>query len=195
MTIHRGGVGQRPNRLSATYPVQANVTIYSGQVITPYRNTTVGIQAMEWILGAPIGAGNNSPNSYYIAVDDSTDGDVLAAGNLQGLSVRGCYEISSAWVDEASVVVGDPLTPSLAKPGYFRKATLASDIVIAHVVQDYSAPVDLDYDYSSLLPEAGGVVTPGVQGAVYTRPKETNAQSLLRVRMELVQPYKYASSL
>jgi hypothetical protein len=140
LTIHRGGVGNRPNRLSASHPVADGETILSGMVITPVRNTT--LSRNEWVRGV---TGDSLDNSFYIAVDDSADGDVAAAGSLQGLSVRGDYEISTSQFKAGeSYVTGDPLT----------------------------------------------AVSSGAQGGVFTPAKDTNAQDLQRLRVELVAPYE-----
>jgi hypothetical protein len=183
LTIHRGGVGNRPNRLSASAPVAEDETILSGMVMTVVRNATLGRN--EWVRGV---TGSSQPNSYYIAVDDSTDGDVVTSGNLQGLSVRGDYEVStSQFKSGESYVVGDALTPDAAT-GKLKKAT-ASDVVIAHVVKDYLGPVDLAASFTSLKPDPATTQSTGVQGGIYRRPRETNAADLHRLRIELVPPY------
>ncbi len=183
LTIHRGGVGNRPNRLSASAPVADGETILSGQVMTLVRNAT--LSRNEWVRGV---TGSSQANTYYIAVDDSTDGDVLAAGSLQGLSVRGDYEISTSQFKAGeSYVVGDPLTPD-ADTGTLKKAT-AGDEVIAHVVKDYDGPVDLGASFTDLLPNPADTQSAGVKGGVYRRPRETDAQDLQRLRIELVPPY------
>ncbi len=183
LTIHRGGVGNRPNRLSASHPVADGETILSGMVITPVRNVT--LSRNEWVRGV---TGDSLDHAFYIAVDDSADGDVAAAGSLQGLSVRGDYEVStSQFKTGESYVTGDPLTPD-ADTGKLKKAT-SGDTVIAHVVKDYDGPVDLGATFTDLLPDPATTVSTGAQGGTYTPAKETNAQDLQRLRIELVAPY------
>lgn len=189
MTIHRGGVGQRPNRLGATAPVAEGETILSGMVMTMVRNTAKSRN--EWVKGV---TADSLPNTYYIAVDDYSDGDVGAAGNLQGLSVRGDFEISTAaYKSGQSFVAGDALTPD-GSTGNLKKATLATDVVIAHVVKDYDGPVSLAASYTGLKPDPATTVSSGVQGGIYLRPRETNAQDLHRLRVELVPPYLFTPS-
>lgn len=189
MTIHRGGTGQRPNRLSSTHAVADAEVILSGQVMTLVRNSAKSRN--EWVKGL---TGSSLPNTFYIAVDDSADGDGVAAGNLQGLSVRGDYEISTAHFKSGETYyAGDALTPD-GTTGNLKKATTSSDTVIAHVVKDFDAPVDLGATYTDLKPTPATTVSSGVQGGVFVRSRETNAQDLNRIRVELVQPYTYSPS-
>lgn len=187
LTIHRGGTGNRPNRLSASYPVGENEVILSGMVITASRNTEKSRN--EWVKGVQSDSVGNvsQANSYYIAVDDSTDGDVLAAGSLQGLSVRGDYEVSTSQFTGSNFQVGQPLTPDGAT-GKLKLAATPGDVVIAHVVKDYVGPVDLAASFTAY--GATATQTAGVTGGVYIRPRETNAQDLQRLRIELVPPYE-----
>lgn len=183
MTIHRGGVGNRPNRLSASAPVQDGEEILSGMVMTLNRNTETGRN--EWIKGFDAVA--SLPNTYYIAVDDSTDGDVAAAGSLQGLSVRGDYEISTSQFTGTTFYAGDALKAD-GVTGKLVKTTTPGDVVIAHVVKDYTGPVDLAASFDTY--GATATQSDGVTGGIYRRPRETNAQSLERLRIELVPPYE-----
>lgn len=194
MTVHRGGTSQRPDRLGATFPVKAGETILSGMIMTPVRNAS--LSRNEWVRG--YAAGSSLPNSFYVAVDDSTDGDSVTSGGFQGLSVRGSYEISTSAFnttgDHTDLLVGtnyrtgDALTYDAAS-GNFKPAT-TGDMVIAHVVKDYNPPVNLGATYTGLLPFPANTVSEGVQGGIYIRPKESNAQDLNRIRIELVPPYK-----
>lgn len=196
MIVHRpvGGVGQRPSRLSATHPVASGVTILSGQLITLVENTTDA--QLEWTIGYDSGAEGARPYTFYFAVDDSADGDVLAAGNLQGLSVNGDYELSTAHYKSGETYkAGDPLTFD-GVTGDLKKATLATDLVLARIVKDFAAPVDLSAGYVSgtLEPTAGGVITPGVQGGTFLYGKHTNATDLTMIRFETVHPYLLGAS-
>lgn len=191
LTIHRGGTGNRPDRLSASYPVGTGETILSGMLMTVERDTINGRNV--WVKGTGSGAtgvGAQS-NSYYIAVDDSTDGDVLASGSLQGLSVRGDYELSTSQFVGTSFKVGDCLTPASGDDdGKLKVTTTRGDIVIGHVVKNYDAPVDLGATYTPNAETA--TQSAGVTGGVYIRPKETNATDLCRIRFETVPPYPHA---
>lgn len=188
MTVHRGYDGNRPTRLSATLPVREGVTILSGQIMSIRRNTSKGIN--EWSLGYD--PEEDQANSFYVAFDDSADGDVKTAGNLQGLSVRGQYELSTAHVKTGEAyLAGDELTFDMAGTniGGFKKvpATVGTYIVIAHVVKDFEAPVNLGSVYTPAA--AVGGVSAGVQGGSFTLATHSNATDLNRVRIELVQPY------
>lgn len=184
LTIHRGGVGNRPNRLSASAPVaDGEDTILSGMVITMVENAVKGRN--EFVRGVTV---DSLPNNFYLALDDSTDGDVVAAGSLQGLSVRGDYEVStSQFADGETYTVGTELTPDGAT-GLLTPAS-AGDVVIAVVTKDYNPPVDLAASFTGLQPNPATTQSTGVQGGVYRRPRETNAADVTRLRIELVQPY------
>jgi len=194
LTVHRGGVGQRPNRLSATHAVAADETILSGMLMTLIRNTVTG--RLEWIKGV---SGSSLPNQFFFALDDSTDGDVKAAGNLQGLSVHGDYELSTAqYKTGVTYNQGTLLTPEAAT-GLVRPVVLAGQTqdvgvpVVGVVVKDYAPPVNLAPGFvaGSLLPEEGGAITPGVQGGTFVLGRATNATNLERIRFETVQPWIY----
>lgn len=187
LTVHRGGVGQRPNRLSTTHPVATGETILSGMVCTLKENPTKS--RLEWIKGVTV---DSQPNQYFFAYDDSTDGDVQAAGNLQGLSVHGDYELSTAHFAEGmgiSYSQGTPLTADAATGNV--KPAQAGDVVIGIVSRDYAPPVDLAAGYveGSLLPADDANITAGVQGGVFITGKATNAVDLRRIRFTTVQPY------
>lgn len=191
LTIHRGPIGNRPDRLSKTYPVAEGETILSGQVISIRRNSLT--QQNEWVRGH--NAGLDQPNSFFIAVDDRvvsqygiSDRDVHAAGNLQGLSVRGDYELSTAHFKSGeSYVSGDELTYD-AVSGNLKKAT-TGDIVIGVVSHDYSAPVDFSSVYVPAADPAGQV-SDGVKGGSFTIGRHSNAQALTYLRFETRQSYK-----
>jgi hypothetical protein len=82
-------------------------------------------------------------------------------------------------------LAGDELTFD-AQTGDF-KAAVATNIVIAHVVKDYSAPVNLGASYTPAAAE--GPVSDGVEGGSFTIARHSNAANLTRVRIELVSPY------
>lgn len=181
LTIHRGGVGNRPNRLSASAPVASGETILSGMVISLVASAGVN----EWVRGI---TEDSLPNSIYLAVDDSTDGDVAAAGSLQGLSVRGDYEVStSQFKTGVSYTVGTELTYDAATGKV--KPAAAEDLVIGVVVKDYNPPVNLEGSFGELQPDPATTQSSGMLGGVFVRPRETNAQDLRRLRFETVQPY------
>lgn len=182
LTVHRGFDGNRPTRLSATHPVKTGEVITSGMIISIVRNTTK--LTNEWIRGYV--PGTSLPNTFYVAFDDGADGDARAAGNLQGLSVRGDYDLSTAAVKSGETyVVGDELTFD-AVTGDFKKA-VATNIVIGVVVRDYAAPVNLGATYVPF--DSTALVSDGVLGGKFTIARHSNATNLTRVRLETVSPY------
>jgi hypothetical protein len=189
LTIHRGGVGQRPNRPSQTLPVAANNVITSGMLIT--QDNVSG--SLQWVKGVTEGS---LPNQFFFALDDSNDGDVLAAGNLQGLSVRGDYNLStSAYkaVGGANVyTVGTLLTPD-GSTGNVR-AVISGDedvVVVGVVTHELAGVVDLSAGFvdGSLEPDGDANISDGVQGGVFRLARATNAADLTRLRFDTVAPY------
>lgn len=189
MTIIRGGVGQRPNRLSHTHPVAADQTILSGMLMTKVNE---GDQS-KWVKGV---VQDSLPNQFFFAVDDSNDGDVRAAGNLQGLSVRGDYQLGTSQFVEPSqdyvYTEGTLLTPD-GNTGLIRPVIEADKdvVVVAVCAKDYLGPIDLSSGFrsGSLLPDGDDNITEGIQGGVFELGRATNADDLRRLTIETVQPY------
>lgn len=195
MTVIRGGVGQRPNRLSHTHPVAADQTILSGMLMTKVNEDGQS----KWVKGV---INDSLLNQYFFALDDSTDGDVRAAGNLQGLSVRGDYQLGTSQFaapsDDYVYTEGTLLTPD-GDTGLIRPV-IAGDtdvVVVAVCAKTYQGPVDLSSGFraNSLLPgdDENGVpdpnITAGVQGGIFDLGRATNANDLHRLTIETVQPY------
>lgn len=192
MTVHRGGVGQRPNRQSQTHPVADDETILSGMVMTLVSEAG----ALKWIKGF---SGSSIPNQYFFAEDDSTDGDVQAAGlpgsgKLQGLSVHGDYELSTAQFTEPGGAVvytaGTLLTPDAATGKVRNVKSGDTDVVVVGVViNDLVSPVNLAPTFTDLLPDGDANISAGVQGGTFTLGRATNAVDLRRLRFNTVAPY------
>jgi len=187
MTTHRGCVGQRPNRLSQTHPVAASVVIVSGMLMT-LRSEAGKLKWVKGIIGASI------PNQFFFSEDDSTDGDVKAAGNLQGLSVFGDYEFSTSQFKEPAAGVvytaGVLLTPD-GTTGLIRPIASGDTAVtiVGVVVNDLVSPVNLAPAFTDLLPAGDPNVSAGVQGGTFALGRATNAADLRRVRFYTVAPY------
>jgi len=88
---------------SFSAPVTANVTIYSGQVIS--------LSSGSWILGCAAGL------TPYIAFHDSTDPDVLSAGGLLGFSCSGNYTFETGWFTIATGAYNANDLPLVADTG------------------------------------------------------------------------------
>jgi len=91
--VLRGFDPNEPFTRTVAAPVKSGVTILSGQVISLLWNGTT--LQYEWILG--VDTGNNAGATPHIALSDSADYDVLEAGNLNGLSCAGQFEIETAF--------------------------------------------------------------------------------------------------
>jgi len=84
-----------PQTRITSVPVQAGVTIKSGQIIVPSVDTD-GITVV-WVL-ADSGTSAHLKAEPHVALQDSTDYDVVAAGNvLTGLSCSGQFEIQTGY--------------------------------------------------------------------------------------------------
>lgn len=94
MQVLRGNVYGDSQQQSSAYPVKAGVTILSGMVVSPEWVAANGRH--EWVIGAVADA------QSFFATADSTDPDVMASGNLVGLSCAGNYEIATAYFAGAS---------------------------------------------------------------------------------------------
>jgi hypothetical protein len=180
MTVIRGGVGQRPNRISETHPVKTGEgidPILSGMVMTLENDGGT----LKWVRGN----GGNVAGQFFFAVDDSTQGDVAAAGTLQGYSVLEAYTLRIAQFAADDYVAGDKLTPD-GTTGKVKKAE-AGDVVIAVVALDYAQPINLGHTYTPVDGDAN--VSDGVKGGTYVVGRATNAESLEALHITTVQPY------
>jgi hypothetical protein len=179
---HRDPFGNRPTGLSGTFPVNADATILSGQLISVKRNTVTGVN--EWVLG--YNPATSQGREIAFAIDDSTDPDVIAAGNLRGLSARGRHDISTPYTKAGETYqYGTELTYD-AVTG-FLKAAVATNLVVAVVSKDYSAPVN---HATSYVPnDATADVSAGVTGGSFHLGHHTAADSVSLTRIITVEPY------
>jgi hypothetical protein len=103
VVVLRGYDPQEPTTNTASHPVKPAVTIKSGQVISlewvPARSR------YEWVLGC---SGNAIA---HIALQDSSDYDVIEAGKLTGLSCLGQFVIQTPHYKEADAALFVQDTP------------------------------------------------------------------------------------
>jgi hypothetical protein len=190
MTVHRGGVGNRPNRLSETHPVGSEqlALIKSGSVMT--------LDSQDDTLKWKAGGGGSVTGQFYFAKDDANQGDVMAAGALEGLSCLEAYQLGISQFVTDSYTAGDKLVPSSTAPGKVEK--LDEDVggyVVAVVALDLVAPITLaptigqqDPSDENGDPIPGGA-SPGVEGGVYVVGRDHTASNLEQLRINTVQPY------
>jgi hypothetical protein len=98
LLVLRGFDPNEPRTRQISYPISATSTnntngvIYSGQVISLWYNATLNRE--EWVLGvATTGA------TPHLALQDSTDADVVESGVLTGLSCSGQFELQTGYFD------------------------------------------------------------------------------------------------
>ncbi len=182
---HRDPLGNRPTGLSGTFPVKTGEAILSGMLMSVVRNTVSGRN--EWAKGYNPSAAQGRELAF--AVDDATDPDVVAAGNLRGLSARGRHDISIPYTKaNETYQYGDELTYD-GVTGYLKAAT-TGNLVVAVVSKDYASPVDHQTVFTPA--DATATVSAGVQGGTYTLGHHTNATDVTLVRIITVEPYAAA---
>jgi len=184
---HRDPYGNRPTGLSGTFPVKSGAAILSGMLMSVVRNSVSGRN--EWALGYNPAVAQGREIAF--AVDDATDPDVVAAGNLRGLSARGRHDISIPYTKaNETYQYGDELTYD-GVTGYLKKVTGAGQLVVAVVSKDYDSPVD--HQTVFVPADATATVSAGVQGGQYLLGHHTNATDVRLVRIITVEPYLSAA--
>jgi hypothetical protein len=158
--VLRGYDPNEPTTFTQTAPVKDNVTIQSGQVISLEYSLTES--RYEWTLGVEgTNADANAITMAYIALQDSTDEDVLSAGNMVGLSCAGQFEIESAFfaskigatdqtydvdvpityaaegdqVTDQNLTLGPGQDGIVEELGYFKVAATSGDPIIGYVTR------------------------------------------------------------
>jgi len=134
--VLRGYNPNEPQQLSQAFPVADGVTILSGQVIS--RSWNGGLGQYEWVRGWISGV-------PFIAINDSSDADILEAGKLPALSSAGQYEIQIGFwknSDEANFVVDAPVGPD-GTTGDIQVVANKSGIPIIGYVTRNHGPLDL----------------------------------------------------
>ncbi len=183
---HRDPFGNRPTGLSGTFPVKADELILSGMVISVERNITYSRN--EWVVGHT--TADSLGKELAFAVDDSTDGDVVAAGNLRGLTARGGHDISIPYTKEGELYqYGDLLAPDYTNPGWLKKAEVG-DLVVGVVSKDYESPVD--HKTTFIPAPATPTVSAGVKGGTFILGHHTAAKDVRLVRIITCEPYLLA---
>ena len=183
---HRDPYGNRPTGLSGTFPVKSGEAILSGMLMSVVRNTVTGRN--EWVKGY---SGSSQGLELAFAVDDATDPDVVAAGNLRGLSARGRHDISIPYTKAGETYqYGDELTYD-GVTGHLKKVTGVGELVVAVVSKDYDSPVD--HQTTFVPADATATVSAGVQGGQYLLGHHTNATDVRLVRLVTVEPYLSAA--
>jgi hypothetical protein len=154
--VLRGFDPNEPKTFTQAFPVSASgspsivvdgaiipsILIYSGQVISATWNSGDG--QYEWQLGWTSGS------IPYIALNDSTDRDVLEAGNLVALSCAGKFEIQTPFITGLNGLAGSlgtltidvPLTPD-GTSGNLKPATGLSGVPIVGYVTRNNGPLSL----------------------------------------------------
>ena len=103
VVVLRGYNPQEPHTLTQAFPVADGVVIKSGQVVSATWSDPN--QRFEWVLGG------QAAKIPYIALEDSTDEDVIEAGKLPALSCAGQFEIQTPYFKAGGAYNNDtPLT-------------------------------------------------------------------------------------
>ena len=139
--VLRGYDPNEPKTLTQAFPVKDGVVVKSGQTISLAWSATNS--QYEWVLGA------TAPATPYIALEDSTDEDVIEAGKLPALSCAGQFEIQTPYYNATGAYIVDtPLTYDGVTGSV--KAAGAGDPVVGFVTRIHG-PVSLKGHNSSAV--------------------------------------------
>ena len=160
LEVLRGFNPNEPFTLSQAYPVKSGVTILSGQVISPEWQSAT--EDYQWVLG--VASQGVAP---FIALNDSADYDVVSAGNLNGLSCAGQFEVQIPFyktADAANLVNG----VAIAADGTTGNIKVAgtSDVVIGNITRNHG-PLDITGTNSSASTKLVVSFTTGFSGVVH----------------------------
>jgi hypothetical protein len=135
LEVLRGFNPNEPHTFTQAYPVQANVVILSGQVVSAVWNA--GTSIYEWQLGWTAGL------IPFTALNDSGDADVVEAGNLVALSSAGQFELQTAfWKAGDTFNVDTPVGPD-GVTGNIKAATLGDGNPIMGYITRNHGPLSL----------------------------------------------------
>jgi hypothetical protein len=171
--VPRGYIGvNTANALTAAYPVAADVTVLSGQLIQP---TTAG----EWVLGGDPSTDFTAVPQFYFAINDSADADVVDADKLPGLSCNGQYEIETAYFAANTYAPGDIVVADSANPGSVKKwdgtdtddGSAAAQVAVAEVVKVLTG--------AEVVQKNSHVVPPANMAATFVLRLRTPARNIL----------------
>lgn len=154
VNVLKGWDPQQPNHFAALAPVKTNVTIKSGQVISPWYNSATGLY--EWALGWE--SGNGIP---HIAIQDSDQHDVVAAGQLTGLSCAGQFRIRTPYykTDPAVPYYDGALLVPDGTTGNIKAVANAAGIQVMGVVSNgLRGPRDIRAINSEAVSDDNGMV-------------------------------------
>jgi hypothetical protein len=164
LTVLRGYDPQEPTTRLASYPVADGVVIKSGQVISLKWNATEGRD--EWVLG--VLTDDAIIRTPYIALNDSTDEDVIEAGTLPALSCAGQFELRMGFFKDGDTYNQDiPLTFD-GVTGNVKATTWASGAPVLGVVSRIHGPINLKGQDSSAVDL--DVIVFNTQFAINTAP-------------------------
>jgi hypothetical protein len=158
LRVIKGYVGQNSNQRQEVCPVASGMAIMSGMVISKLWSTDNA--RYEWVLGLVAGA------EPYIALQDYTDTDVLAADGLTGLSCAGQYTLESAyfvtgtaanWSDNAKVSAYANNDGTSSNRGLLKLA-VTGDPVIGSVIRLHAGLADARPYTSNVVPAGNGTV-------------------------------------
>lgn len=158
LRVIKGYVGQNSNQRQEVAPVASGMAIMSGMLISKLWSTDNS--RYEWVLGLVSGA------IPYIALQDYTDADVLAAGGLTGLSCAGQFTLESAyfvegttanWVDNAAVSAYANDDATAANRGKLKLAA-SGDPILGTVIRQHADLDDARPYSSNVVPDADGRV-------------------------------------
>jgi hypothetical protein len=142
--------------LHQVHAVKAGEAIRSGMIIS--REWNAGANRYEWVKGCSAGL------APFIAFQDATEADVVAAEGLTGISISGDYEIQTGYF-AAGQYTADTLLTFDGASGSVKPAA-EGDTLVGRVTR-YNAPRQLNpstatalfYENSETTPANSSVIT------------------------------------
>jgi len=142
--------------LHQVHRAKAGENIRSGMIISREWDATDGVY--QWVKGCP------ASRTPFIAFQDDTEADVVAAQGLTGISLSGDYEIQTGYFTTGTYNADTALAVDNANPGNLKVAATGERIVgrvsrIRGAKQlNPSSPTALFYENSETTPANSTVI-------------------------------------
>lgn len=137
LNVLRGFKPNEPDSYAVGAPVASGVTVLSGQIV--YLDWISADSQYVWKVGCAPGA------TPHIALQDSVDPDVVAAGSLVGLSCAGQFEVQTGYYTAtgATYNIDTLLTYDTQNMGNVVPTTAAAGTLVLGIVTRNHGPISL----------------------------------------------------
>lgn len=147
MQVLKGFDPQSPLFKQVLLPVQANVTVLSGQVVRAYKNNTTKVYEFALADGSGVGV-------PCLALNSTQNADV-ALTQLTGLPIDGDFEVQTAFFTAGTYTVGTKLTYDTVNKGNVKPATFVDGKTTDPVIGEVTGLIDGPLDLGQKLNETG----------------------------------------